>query len=430
MTLLQDLLHRRKLAGIARGIYSVCSAHPWVIRASVQQAMSDGSPLLIEATSNQVNQLGGYTGMRPADFRALVTTIAREEDLPEERLILGGDHLGPNPWQKLPAADAMAHAEAMLIEYAQAGFTKLHLDASMPCADDPHRLSDITVAERAARLCAAAEQAATGERPVYIIGTEVPTPGGATEVLDHLQVTSAAAATETLRVHRDVFQRHGLEHVWPRVVGLVVQPGVEFNHDSVVAYVPEKARDLSSVLAANEGLVFEAHSTDYQLPSAYRALVDDGFAILKVGPALTFAMREALFALESIETELIPLEQRSRLQETVEETMLRSPENWTHHYGGNAQEQRLLRRFSYSDRIRYYWGEPAVHAATEKLITNLNAHPIPETLVSAYLPEQYHRYREASVSLDPTALVLDRVRGAIEPYATACFPDTAAGDPR
>ena len=422
MALLQDLLHRRKLAGNARGIYSVCSAHPWVIRACVQQAISDGTPLLIEATSNQVNQHGGYTGMRPADFRTLGIAIARDEGLSEERLILGGDHLGPNPWQTLSASEAMKHAEAMLIEYAEAGFTKLHLDASMPCADDPQRLSDATVAERAARLCAAAEGAANGQPAVYIIGTEVPTPGGATEELDHLQVTSEAAATETLRVHREVFRKHGLEQVWSRVVGLVVQPGVEFNHDAVVAYVPEKARELSAVLDANDGLVFEAHSTDYQLPAAYRDLVDDGFAILKVGPALTFALREALFALESIETEIIPVERRSQLQEILERTMLRSPESWARHYGGNAQEQRLLRRFSYSDRVRYYWGEPEVQAATEKLLANLNAHPLSETLLSAYLPEQYHRYRQGLITLDPMALVLDRIRGAIRPYAAACFP--------
>lgn len=426
MALLEDLLRRRKLKGTARGIYSVCSAHPWVIRASVQQALADETPLLIEATSNQVNQMGGYTGMRPADFRELVLTIARDERFSEERLIFGGDHLGPNPWTTLPAEQAMVHAEAMLTEYAKAGFTKLHLDASMSCADDPERLPDHTVAERAARLCAAAERVASSERPVYIIGTEVPTPGGATEELDHLQVTSAAAATETLRVHQEVFREHGLEDVWSRVVALVVQPGVEFNHDAVVPYVPEKASGLASVLTANPGLVFEAHSTDYQLPAAYCDLVRDGFAILKVGPALTFAMREALFALEVVEAELIPEEQRSGLQRTVDDVMQRSPANWASHYAGNAHEQHLLRRFSYSDRIRYFWGDPAVQAATDRLIANLRTEPIPETLVSAYLPEQYHRYRAGLVPLDPLALVLDRIRGAIRPYSAACFPHTTA----
>lgn len=53
-------------------LYSVCSAHPLVLKAAVDQALADQSPLLVEATSNQVNQFGGYTGMRPAAFRDFV----------------------------------------------------------------------------------------------------------------------------------------------------------------------------------------------------------------------------------------------------------------------------------------------------------------------------------------------------------------------
>src|SRR6185312_16973564 len=78
------------------GIYSVCSAHPWVLEAAMEQAIADNSPLLIEATSNQVNHLGGYTGMTPADFRRLVEEIAQKTGFKTERQILGGDHLGPN----------------------------------------------------------------------------------------------------------------------------------------------------------------------------------------------------------------------------------------------------------------------------------------------------------------------------------------------
>ena len=167
--LLQTILATRKNTSGFRGIYSVCSAHPWVIRAAMQQAEANGTPLLIEATSNQVNQLGGYTGMRPADFHGAVFDLARQENFPEDRLILGGDHLGPNPWQSLHACEAMAHAEAMVSEYAAAGFTKLHLDASMPCKDDPHSLPDTLVAERASRLCHAAEQAAPGKTLSYVI---------------------------------------------------------------------------------------------------------------------------------------------------------------------------------------------------------------------------------------------------------------------
>ncbi len=420
--LLQSLLANRKKPNSARGIYSVCSAHPWVIRAAIQQALPDESPLLVEATSNQVNQHGGYTGMRPADFRRMVVAIAEEEGLSVDRIIFGGDHLGPNAWQKRTAEEAMALSKEMMAEYAAAGFTKLHLDASMACAGETAPLADEVVAERAVQLCQAAEAAVSGEKPVYVIGTEVPIPGGATEALTELAVTTRMAAETTLRIHREIFALRGLEEAWPRVVGLVVQPGVEFNHDSVVDYVPSKADELKSLLDSEDGLVFEAHSTDYQKPAAYRDLVADGFAILKVGPALTFAMREALFALAAIEDELVAPEHRSSLRSVVEEAMLSDPKDWVSHYHGNPEEQRLLRRYSYSDRMRYYWGHAAVQKATDLLISNLSSLSIPETLLSAQMPEHYKAVRAGKLSKKPVDLVLYSIREALKPYAAACFP--------
>ncbi|EPM71002.1 hypothetical protein A249_37242, partial [Pseudomonas syringae pv. actinidiae ICMP 18804] len=142
--------------GRHQGIYSICSAHEQVLRAAMQQALADGSPLLIEATCNQVNQYGGYTGMQPADFFGQVQKLAEAEGFPKDQLLLGGDHLGPNPWRHLPAEKAMLQAEILVISYVRAGFRKIHLDASMACADDEQPLSVATIAQRAARLCAAA----------------------------------------------------------------------------------------------------------------------------------------------------------------------------------------------------------------------------------------------------------------------------------
>ncbi len=97
----------------------------------------------------------------------------------------------------------------------------------------------------------------------------------------------------------------GLGDAWERVVAVVAQPGVEFGDDTVVAYDAVAAAGLAATVRDAWPLVFEAHSTDYQRPDALVDLVRDGFAILKVGPWLTFAMREALFALEAIERELL-----------------------------------------------------------------------------------------------------------------------------
>lgn len=243
-------LVQRHRAGNPVGICSVCSAHPLVLRAALLHARALGDYALIEATSNQVNQDGGYTGLRPADFRDHLWRLADEIGLPRERIILGGDHLGPNCWQHDTAQAALARAAAMVAEYVSAGFRKIHLDCSMACRGDPRALADEVIAERSASLCAAAEDAwkrAGGEPPVYVIGSEVPTPGGALEKLHELTVTEPLAALATIAAHRSAFARRGLEAAWERVIALVVQPGVEFDHDTVIDYVPAKA-DRKSVV--------------------------------------------------------------------------------------------------------------------------------------------------------------------------------------
>jgi len=407
--------------GKQAGITSVCSAHPLVLRAAAELAAEQGSLLLIEATSNQVNQFGGYTGMKPADFRIFAEEIVAKAGLDRNKLILGGDHLGPNPWRNLSATEAMEHAVAMVSAYAAAGFTKIHLDASMSCAGDPVPLSDEEVATRSVRLCAAAEASALADKPVYVIGTEVPTPGGATHSLDGLQITPPEAAAHTLEVHRAAFAAKGLDDAWHRVIAMVVQPGVEFDHDSVVHYKHSKAEALIAWRRDQApSIVFEAHSTDYQFASAYGELVQDGFAILKVGPALTFALREALDALASIEMLLVTATKRSDLLNVIDKTMLAHPDSWRPYYAGDEAQQALLRRFSYSDRVRYYWHYPQIAGAVKTLIANLEAVKIPESVLSLYLPAQYERARSGKIAGDAASLIVDKVKDVLRVYAAGC----------
>lgn len=405
----------------AVGVYSVCSAHPWVLAAAVLQAREDGSAVLIEATSNQVDQDGGYTGMRPADFRDLVRGIADEHGLPPERVVLGGDHLGPNVWRRLGADQAMRHSEVLIAAYVEAGFTKLHLDCSMACAGEAEPLSDATAAARAVRLAKIAEATAgpNADRLRYVIGTEVPVPGGAHETIDTLTATTPEAARATVEAHRDAFAAAGLGQAWQRVIAVVVQPGVEFDHQRVVDFDPDRVHELRAV-AQECGLVFEAHSTDYQLREGLRALVEDHWAILKVGPGLTFALREALFALAALEDEVVGADRRSSLVAVVDEVMRAEPHWWQGYYEGSAAEQRVARRYSYSDRMRYYWPHPTIQAAQERLLANLREVGIPLPLLSAHLPEQYARVRRGHLVADPQALVIDRVRDVLRGYAAAC----------
>ncbi len=368
------------------GITSVCSAHPVVIEAALQLAKRHDKPVLIEATCNQVNQDGGYTGMTPAAFQQFVEGIADKVGLDNRRIVLGGDHLGPNPWKDLPPDQAMAKAEAMIAAYVQAGFTKLHLDTSMGCRGERVALADAETAERAARLAEIAEVNKVDQPPIYVIGTEVPVPGGSTHALDHLDVTAPDAVARTHDVHRSAFLVRGLDDAFTRVIALVVQPGVEFGHDNVIHFDAGKAQALAATLVNYPGLVFEVHSTDYQSCEGLRALVSNGFAILKVGPWLTFALREALYALDAVADVLHGYPPKGELMTAMDDVMAAAPGNWMKYYEGNDSELWLQRHFSYSDRIRYYWPTPAAESAVSRLMARLAGKQVPAPVVGQYLP--------------------------------------------
>ena len=148
---LQEMMDKRR-QGIRCGIPSYCSANELVIEIALRRAKERGIPVLIEATANQVNQFGGYTGMKPADFYQMVLKMAKDIDLPENMMILAGDHLGPLTWQKLPEAEAMKNSVELVYQYARAGFTKIHLDTSMKVADDPAGLLKTEVIARRGAL--------------------------------------------------------------------------------------------------------------------------------------------------------------------------------------------------------------------------------------------------------------------------------------
>jgi D-tagatose-1,6-bisphosphate aldolase subunit GatZ/KbaZ len=57
---------------------------------------------------------------------------------------------------------------------------------------------------------------------------------------------------------------------------------------------------VGGVKCVKSGLVFEAHSADYQPLESLAKPVGGGFEILKVGLGLTFALSEALYALDQI----------------------------------------------------------------------------------------------------------------------------------
>ncbi|MEF9840275.1 MAG: class II D-tagatose-bisphosphate aldolase, non-catalytic subunit [Lachnospiraceae bacterium] len=421
---LRNIITKRN-KGIHSGIPSYCTANSLVIEAILEQAQRFDDSVIIEATANQVNQFGGYTGMKPQDFADFVYEIANNIGFDLEHIILGGDHLGPLTWSALPEEEAMRNSIELVQLFVKAGFKKIHLDTSMKLgSDSPNTpLSDQIIAQRGVRLYIACEEAfqellqknPQEAHPIFIIGSEVPIPGGAKDE-ETVQVTNPLAFESTVQVYKEAFLSHGITNAFDYIIAVVVQPGVEFGDTEIAHYNSFSAKKLCNALKKHPNLVFEGHSTDYQTPEELKKMVTDGIAILKVGPALTFSLREGLFSLSSIENELIPEEKRSHFTEVLEQVMLDSPGNWNAHYHGTDKELQIKRKYSFSDRSRYYMNQESVQNAIDLLFHNLDEIGIPLSMLHQFLPLQYITVRDGKLPCNARALAKDCVVTLVDDY--------------
>lgn len=191
------------------------------------------------------------------------------------------------------------NATELIKHYVGAGFTKIHIDTSMKVNDDDPdtRLSDETIAKRGAYLAKVAQDTYAellkkdpeAIAPIYIVGSEVPIPGGAVGSEDNgVEVTKVEDFKATVATFEKAFLDNDLKDAWDNVIAVVVQPGVEEKDSGCTEYDREKAKELMASIKEYPNLIFEGHSTDYQTKIKLKELVEDGVGILKVGPGLTF----------------------------------------------------------------------------------------------------------------------------------------------
>jgi D-tagatose-1,6-bisphosphate aldolase subunit GatZ/KbaZ len=407
------------------GLFAVCSTHPLVLQRAIRLALLTDSILLVEATANQVNSAGGYSGLTPSAFAAWIGELGRQNGLPADRILVGADHLGPHAWKNLPITEAMHRAEQLTRECVQAGFCKLHFDTVTGQAIEFGSAAGMEKAARhAAALCRAAEETAGNRSPAkplhYVVGTDVPPPGGGLEEDHNVTITRPDQLRQTIDLFEHTFKSADLHDAWHRVVAVVVQPGVEFGDREVAAYRRARARELSKDWCRLPGrMTFEVHATDYQRPGALRRLVRDHFNLIKVGPCLTFALREALYALSHIERALPDIDCRADLVDVMEAEMILEPRHWHDHYKGPPEELEFLRHYSLRDRIRYYWSRPRASQAVDQLLRNLRR-TVPGALLHQFLPDLYPDPRTPTQPIEPHRIIGRRIDKVLLPYASAC----------
>ncbi len=110
----------------------------------------------------------------------------------------------------------------------------------------------------------------------------------------------------------------------------------------------------------------------------------------------------------------------SLLREVLETVMNENPVYWKKYYSGNKQDLQLKRKFSLSDRSRYYWPEKRLQEAVSALIENLSTITIPATLISQYLPGSFDAVLAGSLDASPQALLKHKIRNVLGKYSRAC----------
>ncbi len=418
---LQTIVQENK-KGKHCGVYSCCSANYYVIKAVLKKAKETNTIALIEGTSNQINQFGGYTNMTPEEFSNFVESIANEIEISMKQIILGGDHMGPLPWANLDADSAMKNAQELIKQCVLAGFQKIHLDTSMLLGEEKF-LTDEIIAKRGAILAETAEKTykelkkhnPTALPPVYVVGSEVPIPGGVKDNVSN-GITTGINCKTTLNAYKNAFNEIGLQEAFNRIIAIVVHLGVEFKATDLDEYDERLVAELIETMKSNPQIAFEGHSTDFQKKENLYKMVENNTAILKVGPALTFALREALFSLECIEKEIISVDKRSNLRETLDQQMRIKPASWEKYYQDeNDDVKKILRSFSYLDRIRYYLPDEKVCHAIKTLMKNLDGN-MPLYILSQYMPTQYRKVRSGILENNCETLILDKIGEVIDDY--------------
>jgi D-tagatose-1,6-bisphosphate aldolase subunit GatZ/KbaZ len=69
------------------------------------------------------------------------------------------------------------------------------------------------------------QRGARRPQPQYVIGTEVPAPGGSEDSDPDEIITSPSDLEETISATKAAFERRGLHDAWNRVIAVVVEPG-------------------------------------------------------------------------------------------------------------------------------------------------------------------------------------------------------------
>ena len=345
----------------SKALPSFCTSNIDVIESILFFCNIKKLPCLIESTSNQVNQHGGYTNKTPKMFVKEISSLRKKIKFDSKRLFLGGDHLGPLPWGKKNKNIAIKNSISLINDYLSENFCKIHVDTSIKCKNDKFINSEI-VFNRTSEILNNDSIKKKIKNRLLVVGTEVPLAGGG-DNKNLIRTSTKQIETEVFNFKK-IFQKINLRNIF---FGLVIEPGMKYKHSKITKPNFTQFGNKKNISKKNN-FFYEAHSTDYQSKKILRQLVKNNFRFLKVGPELTYNYARSLFFMENIEKKKIKLK-NSNIKKTIFFSMLKNKKYWNGYYIKKKPELFLNSKL---DRMRYYFDTKEVKNSVGILRRNIN----------------------------------------------------------
>ena len=338
---------------------SFCSSNFDVLKSIMIFAKYQNFPVLIESTSNQVNQYGGYSGLKPFQFEKKIRRLAKFIKLNNKSLMIGGDHLGPLPWKDLDEATAMKNSKKLVKDCLKAKYEKIHIDTAIICRGEK-KIDRHTVIQRCDEILSVFSKK-DFDNVFLVIGTEVPFAGGGHAIKS--SPTTFESIKEEIDLYSTILKKK-------KKFALVIEPGIGFGNFSVIqAKLKNFGKRL--IFSKKNNFVYEAHSSDYQKISSLKKLVKNNFKFLKIGPELTYFYAKSIFKMEEFEKKIYK-NNFSNIKNIILKEMKNNNSYWIDYYKAKKKKLDNLKFNSYLDRLRYYWSSKNILNSKKKLFININ----------------------------------------------------------
>ena len=394
-----------------RSLPSFCTGNIDVLNSIMFFCHLQKLPCLIECTSNQVNQTGGYTKKTPKKFIKEIFDLRKKIKLSKNQLFLGGDHLGPLPWKYYNKKIALKNSINLIESFLKEKFCKIHIDTSIRCKDDNFFNNEI-IFKRTKDILKNSRIKKRLKDKFLVIGSEVPLSGSGDNKKIILTNTKQIK-NESLKF-RQILKELNFKN--KREFGLVVEPGMKYMHSSIKKPNLKKFKDKTKFSVKNN-FVFEAHSTDYQPLNILKKLSQNNFKFLKVGPELTYNYSRSLFYMQNLEVRF-SFRKKSEITKKLFNTMKNNSKYWKNYYS-NKKSQLLLN--SKLDRMRYYLNFKSVVNSINILKKNINKIQKKEMkkILENNIKREYIYYRNKNLTNFET-LKLIFISKSLEKYFLAC----------